>query len=79
MRDSLGKWITGFEIKCGLCGIERAELWGILTGLRVAWGENYRRVELESDSMSLVDMIRKGVNAQHFLRDLIHAIHRMMQ
>ena len=36
-------------------------------------------MELDSDSMSSVDMIRKEVNAQHPLRDLIHAIHRMMQ
>ena len=66
-------------IKWRLCSIERAKLWGILTRLRVAWGENYHRVELESNSMSSVNITTKGVNARHLWRDLIHAIHQMIQ
>ena len=35
LRDSWGKWITGFMIKIGYCNTMEAEGWALLYGLQI--------------------------------------------
>lgn len=51
LRDDNGRWIVGYGRNIGSCSISKAELWGILDGLTVAWYYGYRRVVLESDKL----------------------------
>ena len=65
IRNSNENWISGFEVNCENCAIERAELWDIRSGLQLAWDLDLRKVELESDSATSIDMISKGVSSRH--------------
>ena len=66
IRDWLGSWIGGYFLKCGSSAIDRAELRGILHGLRVAW-----------DATS-IKMINEGVSDSHRLFDLVFAVRKMI-
>ncbi|XP_061361302.1 uncharacterized protein LOC133305184 [Gastrolobium bilobum] len=39
--DSNDKWLSGFAFKLGTCSSYKAELWGILRGLELAWNEGF--------------------------------------
>ncbi|XP_061354128.1 uncharacterized protein LOC133298795 [Gastrolobium bilobum] len=51
IRNSQGIWLNGFAYKLGFCSSFKAELWGILRGLEMAWSKGYRKIILESDSL----------------------------
>ncbi len=48
-RDTSGGWLGGFSMKLERCTAYRAELWGILIGLRQAWNRGRRRVLVQTD------------------------------
>lgn len=78
IRDSLGNWVVGFGKCCGDCSIDKAELWGILHGLRLAWNRGIRFVELETDSESSVRMIQNNVGSKHPLFVFIQEIRQLI-
>lgn len=49
LRDSNGKWLTGFSSCGGITTNMTAELLAILHGLRVAWNSGFKRVICETD------------------------------
>ncbi|KAL8168314.1 hypothetical protein V2J09_009813 [Rumex salicifolius] len=42
IRDASGQWLIGFTHNLG-CSVPKAELWGILDGLNLAWDKGYPR------------------------------------
>ncbi|EOY02369.1 Kinase superfamily protein isoform 5 [Theobroma cacao] len=44
IRNAEGEWRTGFVAKLGLCSAYRAELRGVLHGLRLAWDSGFKKV-----------------------------------
>ena len=50
IKDSTGKWISGFFKKLGICLSFMVELQGIVQGLELAWSRGMQNIELESDS-----------------------------
>ncbi|KAK8572720.1 hypothetical protein V6N13_048300 [Hibiscus sabdariffa] len=58
VRDALGAWKFGFSKFIGMCEVLEAELWGVVTGLRMAWDRGLRRIILEVDSADAVRSIQ---------------------
>ncbi|KAF7844677.1 putative reverse transcriptase [Senna tora] len=55
-RNSKGEWICGFTKNMGRGLTIQAELWGILTGLNMAWHQNFRKVIIETDSVAAMEV-----------------------
>ncbi|CAJ2647032.1 unnamed protein product [Trifolium pratense] len=57
LRDSDGRWLTGYSRKIGTCDALGAEMWGMYLGMQIAWRQGFNNLQVESDSKMLVDMI----------------------
>ncbi|XP_061344134.1 uncharacterized protein LOC133290088 [Gastrolobium bilobum] len=71
IRDSSGRWLHGFACKLGVCSAFKAELRGILRGLKIAWGEGFHNIEVESDSKSVISVLTKDGAAVHWMANYI--------
>ncbi|XP_010527295.1 PREDICTED: uncharacterized protein LOC104804652 [Tarenaya hassleriana] len=60
IRDQMGNWLVGFKANLGTCSIFRAEAWGVLLGLRLAWNRGWRKVRVEVDNQALVSTIQRS-------------------
>ena len=69
--DSDGMWLGGFMHFIGICTVPMAELWGIVTGLSLAWSLGYRRVCLETDSQVAILLLHKPIDRSHPLSSLV--------
>ncbi|CAI0558377.1 unnamed protein product [Linum tenue] len=49
----------------GRCTITRAEIWGALRGLQMAWDSGRRRVELQLDSTTAITLLSPGSPTNH--------------
>ncbi|KAK5833114.1 hypothetical protein PVK06_016926 [Gossypium arboreum] len=47
----------------GMSDIFQVESWAMLEGLKLAWAQGFRQVELESDNALLIDVIQNGLVA----------------
>ncbi|PKI41703.1 hypothetical protein CRG98_037905 [Punica granatum] len=59
LRNSSVGWIIGFMQSLGVSTVMVAELWGVLTGLELAWNVGCRRLILEIDSMVVLTLISR--------------------
>lgn len=75
--DSEGKWIIGFSRGLGALDDLSAEVWGIFTGLQLAWMKGFRHICIETDSTASIDLIGKGCTTGHPLFPLIHNINEL--
>ncbi|CAN1123634.1 Putative ribonuclease H protein At1g65750 [Linum perenne] len=57
IRDSGGNLISSYVINLGSCSIMRAELRGIIEGMKIAWGKGVRRLCVQSDSQAAVSLL----------------------
>ncbi|CAN1845164.1 Putative ribonuclease H protein At1g65750 [Linum perenne] len=69
VRNSSGYCILAFTVNLGSCSITRAELRGILIGLRLAWDAAYKKIIVQTDSQVAVQLLTDGsiVNHHHAL------------
>jgi ribonuclease HI len=58
VRDREGDWLGGFAKYVGSSSAVVAEAWGVLEGLRYVWNKGFRKVELNVDSLALVNIIK---------------------
>ncbi|KAL9437497.1 hypothetical protein AB3S75_023376 [Citrus x aurantiifolia] len=58
LRDFNGNWIKGFIVNLGTCSVLSAELWGLLHGLKMAWENGFRRVQVGVDNKSVVQLLK---------------------
>ncbi|CAN1233928.1 Putative ribonuclease H protein At1g65750 [Linum perenne] len=65
IRDEAGHCAAAFTINIGYCSITRAELRGAVTRLRTAWDHDYRKVELQVDSMTVIELIKNDEISTH--------------
>ncbi|CAN1807830.1 Putative ribonuclease H protein At1g65750 [Linum perenne] len=65
VRNSNGQCLGAFAMNIGYCSITRAELRGAIQGLRLAWVVGVRRVELQVDSMTVVQLIESPNDPMH--------------
>lgn len=75
-RDSSGNWIFGFTRHIGEGSVLTAELWGIVSGLEIAWDTGYRKIWIESDSLTSVNLIKNGCSK---LRSYYALVHRAVE
>ncbi|KAK5844588.1 hypothetical protein PVK06_000728 [Gossypium arboreum] len=59
-RDHNGGWKAGFARNIGVYSIVVAKLWGIHGGLIQAWKTGARRLILETDSLTTVELIQRS-------------------
>ena len=71
IRDCTGVWLYGFVHFLGSCSVPMAELWDIISSLRLAWSRGYRRICLETDSMLSFLLLNKSVDRNHPLFSLV--------
>ncbi len=75
LRHNNGNWLRGFSHKLGITNSLAAELWGIRDGLLLARDLNIRKLIVESDAKSVVDLLKTknlGDNAFHPYTALIN-------
>lgn len=77
LRDRAEHWVTGFVRGLGMGTVLNAELWGILIGLQVAWNHGLRKVWLESDSLTAINLIKHGCTSSHMYYDLVLSIREL--
>ncbi|CAN1129782.1 Putative ribonuclease H protein At1g65750 [Linum perenne] len=56
--DELGHCVAAFTMNIGCCSITRAELRGAITSLRAAWDLGFRKVKLQVDSMTVIELVK---------------------
>lgn len=78
IRDSTGHWVAGFKKCLGSGSVLSAELWGMVHGLELAWAQGFRRVWLESDSLTAVTLVKNGCHHSHQFFSLIQRIQRLV-
>lgn len=74
IRDHSGKPLAGFFSSLGICSSVRAELWGILKGLRLASSYRLNEVVVEMDSKTAHDLITIRCSHSHPCIDLVKDI-----
>ncbi|KAK6939297.1 Ribonuclease H domain [Dillenia turbinata] len=79
IRDDNGSWMVGFYSRIGLSDILAAELWGAWKGLNLALDRGLRKIELEFDSESLVNLLSEVVNKYHMLFSHVMDCRAIMQ
>ncbi|KAK3229764.1 hypothetical protein Dsin_001645 [Dipteronia sinensis] len=62
----------------GIGTVIKAEFWGLLEGLDMVWRKGFRKVVVETDSMSTVHFIEKDTNPIHPMFSLIQSCKRLI-
>ncbi|CAN1254624.1 Putative ribonuclease H protein At1g65750 [Linum perenne] len=57
IRDGNGRFIKAFAANLGICSIMRAELRGIVEGMKLAWDLGIRKLMIQTDSKAAADML----------------------
>lgn len=79
LRDHTGTFLFGFYGSADQSSILRAEVLGVMHGLRLCWEHGYRDVICYSDSLNAVKFINEGVSHCHPLANEISIIKKHMQ
>lgn len=74
LRDNAGNWVTGFYRGLGMGSVLGAELWGILVGLQVAWDRGIQKLWIESDSLTSVNLVKRGCSLTQTYYNLVQSI-----
>ncbi|MFQ6622279.1 hypothetical protein Gotur_002322 [Gossypium turneri] len=74
VRDSNGKWLTGFAMVTGMAEVFQVEARAVVEGLKLAWMKGYKQVQINYDNALLIDTIHNGFASISNIREvrLIH-------
>ncbi|KAK3205475.1 hypothetical protein Dsin_019521 [Dipteronia sinensis] len=64
LMDHRKKWLRGFVFNKGVGSALEAEL-GLFEGLIIAWNVGFQKIIVESDSLSVVQLLSKGIHVNH--------------
>ncbi|CAL1362249.1 unnamed protein product [Linum trigynum] len=78
IRDSSGRWVSGFVGNIGTASAALAELWAVFHGLEVAWNTGCRTLKMESDSRLAIELINNRLDQVHPYSTLLSAIRRKL-
>ncbi|CAN1164628.1 Putative ribonuclease H protein At1g65750, partial [Linum perenne] len=70
IRDEDGRFTTAFAANLGTCSIIRAELRGIVEGMKLAWSKGIRKLRIETDSKAAGDRHNKHASLLHQFSEL---------
>ncbi|PKI42247.1 hypothetical protein CRG98_037363 [Punica granatum] len=79
LRNSSGGWIIGFMQSLGVSTVTVAELWGVLTGLELAWNARCRRLIIEMDSMVVLTLVLRQDSCSPCFQPLQRSIRNLLQ
>ncbi|CAN1163124.1 Putative ribonuclease H protein At1g65750 [Linum perenne] len=67
LRDGDGRFLAAYAANLGTCSIMRAELRGIVEGMKLAWERGVRKLLIQTDSREAVDLLSslENRNNQH--------------
>ncbi|CAN0906439.1 Putative ribonuclease H protein At1g65750 [Linum grandiflorum] len=65
IRDDRGSLVKAFTMNLGCCSIARAEMRGIVEGLKLAWSLGIRRIRVQSDSAAAIAILSNGSSLDH--------------
>lgn len=69
---------AGFQVNLGTGEILDAEAWGLFHGLKLAQLHNILKLDIESDSAILVNLVQINITDLHPLGSLISACQKLM-
>jgi hypothetical protein len=78
IRGSQGEWLGGFAKRVGDCSAFVAELWGVLEGLEYARRLGFMAVELNTDSVTVAQVILKGTLKSPMGATMVRKIRRLL-
>ncbi|CAN1147800.1 Putative ribonuclease H protein At1g65750 [Linum perenne] len=65
IRDDQGRFVSAFVSKLGTCSIVRAEIWGVIEGMELAWSCGIRKLKVQSDSAIAVKLLSTTQHDAH--------------
>ncbi|CAN1146438.1 Putative ribonuclease H protein At1g65750, partial [Linum perenne] len=65
IRDHEGRLLAAFAANLGSCSIMRAELRGIVDGMRLAWDKGVRKLNIQTDSRAAVAILQNESETTH--------------
>ncbi|QHO04625.1 Putative ribonuclease H protein [Arachis hypogaea] len=78
-RDHLGRYIAGFSCNLGSCSIKQVEIWGVVCGLQIAVAKNFHQIIVETDSTSVLELVKSGCVTRHPCASLLADINIQAQ
>ncbi|XP_050386206.1 uncharacterized protein LOC126802601 [Argentina anserina] len=78
IRDHNGNWVSGFQINLGVGAIIEAEAWSLYYGLKLAHNLHISKLEIESDSAILINLLKRPDLSLHPLGSLIAGCHHFI-
>ncbi|KAK2662268.1 hypothetical protein Ddye_000842 [Dipteronia dyeriana] len=78
IRNHEKSWIEGSALNIGFGCIVEAELWGIFEGLQFMWKTRFKKVVVETVSMTSVCLLINNTSINHSLFSIIHACKALM-
>ncbi|KAL5822912.1 hypothetical protein ACOSQ3_020836 [Xanthoceras sorbifolium] len=71
IRDAQKNWLGGFAVNKGRGSVLEAEIWGIFEGIKLVWEASYKKVVIELDSKSAVELLLSDFSEDHPLFTLL--------
>ncbi|CAN1152639.1 Putative ribonuclease H protein At1g65750 [Linum perenne] len=65
IRNSFGHCSLAFTVNLGACSITRAEIRGVIEGLKLAWDAGHRKVIIQTDSKAALILLSAEADAAH--------------
>ncbi|KAJ1426554.1 Ribonuclease H domain [Sesbania bispinosa] len=78
IRDHNGTFVKGFSCKIGIRSTVKAELWGLLHGLKLACSLNLSNLIINVDSPLAVQLVKGKCHSSHHCYSLIRSIRNIL-
>ncbi|KAK6945609.1 Ribonuclease H domain [Dillenia turbinata] len=78
-RNSYEDLVHGFWINIGIASTNLAELWSLREGLAIARKRDLKNIEVETNSLFLVNAINKGLDVYHPLEYIVQECRSYMK
>ena len=72
LRNDEGSWVQGYSLNLVCCWIEEAELWALIHRMRMAWETGFKRIQMETDSLTMAKWLRGLEEVNTLLAHLMH-------
>ncbi|CAN1860132.1 Putative ribonuclease H protein At1g65750 [Linum perenne] len=79
VRNNHGDMIKAFSMNMGGCSITRAEIRGIIEGMKLAWSHGLRKIEVQTDSLCAIQILQMTANDDHQHAGLVCIFKDMIQ
>ncbi|PRQ45693.1 putative ribonuclease H-like domain-containing protein [Rosa chinensis] len=79
IRSHDGSWVAGFYANLGSGSVLQSEAWGLLLGLKLAYDNQCSHLYVESDSETLINMVKNGVDEVHPLKTILNCCSFLQQ